>query len=81
MGVQDHQDLGEREVKDNALAVAAPVGRGISMPMPGKPGQPGGKGNHGDSGGNGSGDGEGNGKKDAGVDNSGGGQTDKNTKG
>ena len=27
MGVQDHQDLGERETKDNLLAVAAPGGR------------------------------------------------------
>ena len=30
MNVQDHQDLGEREAKDNALAVAVPAGRGVS---------------------------------------------------
>lgn len=29
MSVQDHQDLGEREAKDNALAVAVPAGRGV----------------------------------------------------
>lgn len=29
MNVQDHQDLGEREAKDNALAVAVPAGRGV----------------------------------------------------
>ena len=29
MNVQDHQDLGEREAKDNALAVGVPAGRGV----------------------------------------------------
>jgi conjugal transfer/type IV secretion protein DotA/TraY len=33
LGIQDHQDLGEREAKENALAVAMPVGGGAARSL------------------------------------------------
>ncbi len=33
MGIQDHQDLGEREGKDNIMALGMPGGRGMAPSM------------------------------------------------
>lgn len=51
LGVQDHQDLGEREAKENALAVAVPVGGGAAQGMASQAKQLGAKLNKGKDGG------------------------------
>ncbi len=79
MGIQDHQDLGEREGKDNIMALGMPGGRSMAPALAGKApsDKPDKKGN-GNGGGEGGEGGEGDKNNDGGGDNNGGGQTDPN---